>query len=375
MKKGFLCLGIFAAFLVASCIEDLSVIPIKAKKHVVAFCVLNEGPVQSLKLYYTGDNGMPGNQPVEGAKAWLCSQDTTIAFDWIEGMEWRCNYQPFYGERIELKILPPDQDTLRSVTVFPKDFEVVGRISSIKVKNNDDPEDTTRTFISYELYNSNKYNKRTYYLDPITWSCCLWFVPGNNKGYPSGEYLATNHIGVDDFNVCPGAITDLPCFNPESINTSFSDYKNGLLFVSECLPNLKLHYKVLRIKHSENYSHPPKNEEENYYEAFSSNSFLLLSESYYQHFTPLVINGQYKYPDYMYVYSVSDEYDAYLKKTYEKFLDTGNLVSNMYDTDASYSNIYGGRGIFGSCIVRIVPSKPCMDNHPGWYYYPFPINN
>ncbi len=382
MRRVFWYLGILSSFLVASCIEDFSVIPFKSKREVAVFCILNESPIQHMKLYYIGENGLPGNLPVEGAKAWLCSQDTTIAFDWIEGLEWSCNYQPYYGERIELKVLPPNQDTLRSVTVFPKDFEVVGRHSFIRIENEKNPADTIRGFYSYELYESNKYNWDTYYTIPISWDCCLWVVPGKNEGLPTAEYLATDHIGVDDFNVCPGNITDLPCFNPDSIkNSSFPYEPHEFLFVPECLSHLKLHYKVLRIKHSGSYNHPPEKEEENYFEAYRRNSILLLSDTYYLYYLYYYyhhINPEYynRYFDYMYVYSVSDELDAYLKKTYEKILDSDNLISDMYETDTSYSNIHGGRGVFGSCIVRIAQAGRYPD-YPDPYnpviYYPFPI--
>lgn len=375
MKKVIWFLGILSSFLIASCIEDFSVIPIKAKREVAVFCVLNESPIQHLKLYYIGDNGLPGNQPVEGAKAWLCCQDTTVAFDWVEGLEWSCNYQPFYGERIELKVLPPGQDTLRSVTVFPKDFEVVGRsnISKVPTENIKEPEDSFRHWVSYELYESNKYNVETYYTVPISWDCCLWVVPGKNEGFPTAEYLATDHIGADNFNVCPGKITDLPCFNPDSIkNSVYQEVKSCLLFVPECLPHLKLHYKVLRIKHSGSYNHPPKKEEENYYKPYRNNGFLLLSDTYDQLFFPPF--GPW-ITDYMYVYSVSDEFDAYLKKTYEKILDSGNLITDMYETDTSYSNIHGGRGVFGSCIVRIAPARAMQGDPPPHGYYPFPVFN
>lgn len=371
MKKRFFFL--FASFLVVSCIETLSVIPFNSKREVAVFCVLNESPVQYLKLYYIGENGLPGNQPVEGARAWLCSQDTTIAFERDHGIDWSCNYQPFFGERIELKVIPPGQDTLRSVTVFPKDFEVVARKNDYLINNEADSTDTHRGIMSYELYESNKYSKDTYYIKPIDWNCFLWFVPCDNKGYPTGEYIASNHTGADDFNVVPKSITDLPCFNPNEIETKFLKYKSMLRCASECFPNIKLHYKVLRINHPANYSHPPKKEEDNYYEAYSRNSYILLSESYYQRFLPQVFDDKnYRY---MYVYSVSNEYDAYLKKTYERILDSGNLISSLYDTDASFSNIHGGRGVFGACIVRIVPSIPCLNTKPEYTYYPFTVTN
>ena len=43
--------------------------------------------------------------------------------------------------------------------------------------------------------------------------------------------------------------------------------------------------------------------------------------------------------------------------SYEKLYNRDNLVLELYDTNAEYSNIYGGKGIFGAYIMRQVPLR------------------
>lgn len=356
--------------LAASCIEVFPALDNSLNRPVVVYCILNEGPKQFMKLYYPSGAGEDCIRAADGAKAWLCGQGVTAPFTQVGETDWECELQPYSGESFVLKVYVPGRDTIMAATTLPRDFEVASRVSrqmcyNFKNSFGEVIDSAALTCHSFELVESNKYDDEAFYGEPVSWPCNIWVVPVKTDTQPAGEYLATDHLGADDFNVIPDSVASLPFFNCDYI--SGNSYFRGLvggaqLFIPILFPEMKLHHKVLRIQHPASYYNGEAISKETVFSShYSNNSFVLLTDR-------TIFSIAYSIP--MYVYSVSDDYDAYLKKVYQKLVSGENLLSSLYDQNAGYSNIIGGVGIFGACIVRAVRIKTTLDHYP-WDSYPF----
>lgn len=346
-----MCLG-----LSVSCVEEFPISTDEGNSAIVVYCILNEGYQQSLRLNYLGENGKTTKKAVDGARAWLCCRDTVIAFKQKDSYEWVCDYKPYYGQWYELKVFVPDRDTLRSFLLFPQDIRFTCGNARVC-----DPKDSRITLYYYSAYgisgnDQDSPNVTNYGLgySPLKYDCNLWLVPVStfteDKLFeiPKGEYIATDHLGADDFNLYPGKITDCDNFNPDYLRSVGGSMEQYHSFVPKYFPNLKLHKNLLHIKHPADYINGDKKDSLLYPKSYIGTSmFVLMTDKARFVTADIQLNA----------YSVSDDYDKYLKKCYEKLYNRDNLVLEMYDTDAGYSNVYGGQGIFGAYIMRQVPLR------------------
>ncbi len=332
-----------AVSVLSSCVEAIDLDPHEGRS-VVVNCILTESDVQTLELYYTSDLSGVESEPIVEAEVKLtCDYEPVAEFTRADDGLWRADYRPEYNKHYRLDVTVGDRN-FDAFTVFPEDINVdtYGRLRW-KDKNRR---------IDYLLYS---YELRVYdvFDPPYKGRECLtpnhlWVFPRDlGWGEDYQRYIATSHLCVDDFNVAPLSVRDLPCFLPDSIASMPRWLKRQLAWCPEMLGNLQMHERFVRIDIPRNYRNGKTQEELANTPIYTDVAFALVRD-----FPSRPLDYYTPYDGFLYdIYILSNEADNYFKDVYRRNLNKDNFVFE-YDTENIYTNVRGGLGVFGAMVLR-----------------------
>lgn len=396
--------------IIQSCVSDI-VIEDNGSLPLVVECVLHKTETQTLKLYRMPSIYGKGELiPVEDAKVTIMGankyeKEEAITFDRVDETNWSVDFEPQYGKLYRLQIITSDNDTLTAETRFPDDQRLFLTYKLLYDYN--DPiftfpyiQSTNYVMISCEVRDGNyKYyigdvedvpqGQYKDYKSPSKKSCKMWIFPHINatpydktvlndsvyvngefrdprsldflhyyaydyKGaaYPYGNLISTDHPYVDNFNLTGGTASDLEwCKRPADkkrrqwgYSTPVRRYISAntgawLRFFNVDFP---LYDSFLRIDQPADFTRGKSDEDLLNSYLTTDRSFLLFAD----YCDSLHIGGIESCVHE--VHFVSDEYDAYLRDLYSRKQSISNFILSVYDVKGIYSNIIGGKGIFGA---------------------------
>lgn len=364
-----------------SCIENVN-LDSRDEMPVVVNCVLTRDTVQTLRLYRMRMLSETGNAPVEGATVLLQGKDnngqfqTVAEFHQTEGINWEAKFQPEYDTDYGLLIKVPGEEDITATTRFPEDLRLIkgSRWAFWEDEIDIIGAPITPVCIMYtaEVRKGKWYTEWNWrkkedgtpfkaYLQVYEKSCKFWVFPHTDttrvrpEGNPLNifneafyqyngsrqafsKYIATNHPGVDRFNIATKRLEDLSYWSRPMVQgvTDFSGW--CLLFC----PDIPVFDGFVRIDHPAYFRNglTEKDLEVNF--NYSDQCFYLEGD-YSDDYDPLTGSSFLNE-----VHFVSEEYDAYLRALYVKLQNKNDFVLSSYDYDNVYSNIKGGIGIFGA---------------------------
>ncbi len=338
------------------CIEDVSLDTGEAPK-VVVNCLLTEGDVQTMELFYTSEARDGARRPVTDAEVILSSFDEEVSrFHYDSGCVWSARFTPKHCKLYKLKVITGG-DTLSAQTRFPDDVDVAAYRKS---RYSDSSHIHVYQFVSYELrYISDTifhYSWTTYeqiefavrYGKSYPSACKMWVFPRNLGRGDHERYIGTTHPLADNFNLSPLFVPDLPCFSRDSILTMEPNTVRKVLeWYPVIYPGLHLHDGFVRIPIPANYKLNKSQKELTDTPIYSPRAFVLVRDF------PTTFQFQYAYANAIYdFYFLSNEADSYFKDVYSRKINKDNFVFE-YETDNICSNIEGGGlGVFGAFIIR-----------------------
>ncbi|MDO4826896.1 MAG: DUF4249 family protein [Bacteroidia bacterium] len=338
------------------CIEEISLDTGEASR-VVVNCLLKEGDVQTMELYYTSEARDGVRRPVTDAEVILSSYDEEVSrFRYDSGCVWSARFTPKHCKLYKLKVITGG-DTLSAQTRFPDDVDVAAYRKS---RYSDSSHLHVYQFVSYEL----RYISDTIFHYPWTTSEQIHFAVRYGKSYPSAcrmwvfprdlgrgdheRYIGTTHALADDFNLSSLFVPDLPCFSRDSILAMDPiTVRKVLEWYPVIYPGLQLHDGFVRIPIPTNYKLDKSQKELTDTPIYSPRAFVLVRDF------PTKFQFQYAYENALYdFYFLSNEADNYFKDVYSRKINKDNFVFE-YETDNVCSNIKGGGlGVFGAIIMR-----------------------
>lgn len=336
--------------LVYSCVETLK-IKIQDEKTVIVECILVEDTVQTMRLYYAKGRGdsqvyqsIPEAVPIVKNKG----GDTLAVFALDSGTLWKAEFSPEYGTTYILHIEIPGHEEVQAKTVFPKD--IILRKDDKRIEIQADSSGIRHQYLSYsfQLYQFSGVNQWLFrqYDREYNEECKMWVFPFANsvfrKDATRSEYAISGHPGTDDFNLVPGVLADLECFNSGS---PITNYKMVIKWMMDYCPQLPLHDGFIRISHPAHFS--------------NGQDSTTLADSYLASNRSFLVTGSYDesmgYPSggaHLKCYFLSEEADSYMRDLYIKHYSSENMLDRLYDYDDIYSNIENGYGVFGAMILR-----------------------
>ncbi len=394
----------------ASCVEDVNMTT-DEERPVVVDCVLRMQPVQTLRLYQASDFSGNNYTPIEDALVSLRATDTdgnTVVYMFLHKEDdlWECEHTPEYGGSYTLEVRLDDGQTISASTDFPDNVRMV--TTNREIDNTDKHLGPASDETYYQAYSSRICNWTHHsggsydedsgvvidewysYDHPYTGALKIWIFPHTtysreampegdytmydfqNKCYaeysesdaPLANYVVTDHPGADDFNIAGGVLSDLSWYDRELVTdesyyrSRFLNFTRWALFMC---PDLPLHEKFVRIDHEANFSNGLSLEELLDSYLFTDNSFHVGAD--YSMDYPLIGYAkatigfaEYVYPDPQFsfaneVHFVSDEYDAYLRDLWTTYKNEDNFLLSSYGGGEFYSNVKGGKGIFGADLT------------------------
>ncbi|MBQ9172749.1 MAG: DUF4249 family protein [Bacteroidales bacterium] len=335
--KYSLFLLLFSAQMLPSCVETFVMDP-HEEKQIVVNCILKaysryhrREETQTMDLLFLKGKSEKEIVPITDAKAYLIhGTDTVCYFKHVEGTVW---------------------ETDRAIVIFEEDSYILG----VEVQGFEKIKARTSTpssppFSSYETFHyGNRFHTRK------EDSFKLWFFPHKDEDHKeSFEYIATDHLYADDFNITGKRLSE---FGYEGDERVWEILRNAgkLSYYMTLFPNRPLHKEFLRIDHPKNYDNP-YNEYEVIPDSGIGDSFYFYCGPFDCHIdmnkTKEASDGTICYKvgsnGHLHIYSLSDEYDTYLKEVYLKLGKLENDLTAVYSIENLYTNINGGIGIFGS---------------------------
>lgn len=336
--------GIF--LVLVSCTDQLSMHLDGEERMVVVYCILQESETQSLQLYYT--NLSPDEvlrQPVEAADVRLFCEGTLVAqFTHKESGKWEAEYRPEYGKqyRLEVKV---GEKLISAETEF---------MDKLDFKH---PRSSNLSNVMGGIWNivdkdSQPYRKACHFM------VRCWF--------PS-SYFWTNHSGADSFNLTGEQINPELTEVQKRMIAGEEEYPGGWYSkeliehlvsmviqqqrVSEILTSWACHKDLVLIHHPANYSNGFSQDELEEMGLNYDNCFFICPVKEGNDLSlPL---RAYAEDTKLYVQFLSDSYAAYLESVYDRILNKGDILSELFDYSNCSSNINGGTGVFGSVQYRV----------------------
>ena len=306
-----------------------------------------EIPVQYLDLFRAKRPSETEVRKIEDAKVCIMDGlDQTFEFKW-NGERYECQFLPRFGMSYRLEVTTQEGETLKAATIFPPRVRLQGCpvLLVFGVKH---------SISSYYYAESLVINHRTYgdvihsYTDypPYTKPYNVWISASegsDEKDIP----IMTNHPEADDFNVMSGDW-------PSESNVAFQEADFGIHNTYGALWDLykdvwtksSAHDKFVRIHQT---GEMPSIFEEGVECSTAPIAgrdsrllFALNAEFDYE-------NDVTEHKEAKYICRfVSDDYDLFLRDVAGKFLVNGENFASYYSEGPIYSNIKGGKGIFGA---------------------------
>ena len=335
MKKLLTILAILCFGLFSSCMEDID---LDTGEHILSiYCVLNQGPKQTLELsYIVPINGQSG--PVgEDAVIVLYDQDTPVGhFTKESETKWGLNYAPQGGHTYRIEVKVPGEKVLTAQTRYPIEstFNNIGVVQTGK---------------GTPMYGGFM---PTLYVGHILESSedqILWCYYEKTDGEPVlFGHIATDHPGADKRGE-----TVYPFDSSSPITQAFLN-GTSLTLINHVFSSVLdgstpfLHEKVIRICHPAGFSRQYDIEKMQLYKG----SPLRLDDSGPTETGMFSIAGVFdpSIPYELVICAVSTEYDNYLSDYYYGYQDPSDFTTLVYKRN-HYSNVINGTGIFGASLV------------------------
>ena len=325
MKRWFSLISLSLACAV-SCVEPIVMDP-DENLPVVVNCVLkdiknNNSRDLSLELFYAKGKSKSEYIPVKNAKVYLTygennGYDTIAVFHHEKGLRWSASLGMLgLGDNPHLWVEIPGRETIKAVAYRPTEFNEKTTIP--KFDN-----------LGYAQFCTRKSDKHYFW---------IWGHHDDGCKEPY-EFLFTDHLYADSFNVDGRSFFDLRG------TPTYEFYSKDLLNEYLEFANLPLHSNFIRIAHPSDY--------ENRYSLYKVEGG---NESIYSDYFSIMAGPltqadiQDSSEGHIHIYSVSEEYDRYLREVYSRFGTIQHDLTAIYSSDNFYTNIEGGLGIFGYCI-------------------------
>ena len=374
MKKyGLLSLWTASLLLAATgCVQPVEIEP-PAEREVFVKCILEyKNYIQRATLLYSGGIGEDYFEPVRDAVVTIGgvkAKDRIYQFHNVGDGVYEARMEPQAGETYVLKAAIPGRDTLEAVTTIPQMFSVSSHIIPpeewLEDGNDNQPDMNPWAFFkchrSYEQMKASGGRSLLSEMPGIIY--CLdslvhhhLYVLGRMED-SSGviapiTQLATNHQLADNVNV-NGKKYGVPNSAAISGANPRQRYESS---IKQCYAELLLHDGYLRIDFPDNYDNGLRNiyqvilssgqEPDEVVKIDAKRYFAVVGDFDYN------IWKEYDHDNahpVLYFCSVSEEYDRYLKSVQASLVDAeGDLLSTLYGDSEGYSNILGGRGVFGA---------------------------
>lgn len=320
--------------LCSSCVETIILDP-EEEHPVIVQCVLkayNHLEPQILNLYYSKGKSDISYTALDNANVYLThGRDTVGYFTHMEDSRWEMSAFIDVSTTYQLHVEIPGRDTILASTTVPHMFYAIGGLSKMEIWDSTGIEGPSH----YPHY--------------------LWIVARNTK-HSRGEgndgnfsYIATNNPYADNFNVSGLTVGDLDLSGTPS--EWYRDFWNVLKYRQKAEPDIPLHKEFVRIALPADYSNGLTEEEriEQHYDYRYDDCFSIICGPLE---CPQKEGFLDRYEMHYDVYSLSEEYDKFLRDVYTRDTRLDSDLTAVYSTENVYSNIEGGYGIFGSMVER-----------------------
>lgn len=364
-----------------SCVEDIE-IDTGEELPIVVDCVLQNSPVQTLKLYRLRHLYKDDYNDINGAGVELFKESSdgkkyekVAEFLQKDGPEWEAHYQPEFGAKYKLMVSVNGKEQAHAYTTFPEDLKLVLHLRLYDTLNVNyftiTGEVSEPKYVHYwgkypEIVSETPFKVYEKSLKP----CKMWLYPhtdttivmkpdnkysilqeeevrfsGSSKPY--ARYVVTDHSGADDFNVVSGNMSDIDFFNVpvgsyEYDTNSFLQviHLNISQWCPLVKPDLPLHEGFVRIDHPKGFNNGFYGERLDRGYQYSSGSFFIFGDydNYWAGFSPFSLEVRF----------LSDEYDKFLKELHIKKSSRDDFILSTYERKNFYTNIEGGLGVFGA---------------------------
>lgn len=338
MQRSFLFLLLFALSLsLSSCLEDIDLDT--GERILNVYCVLDQGPVQSLDLFYLAPQG--GNSyPLEGdVTISLYEGDALVGqFTRMSETRWILDFSPRGGCIYRLEVMVPGEAPLTSETKYP----LISDLREVYLYFSDLDES--------KKYDGNIGFELDSHEDQILW--CYFENPGDGPAF--SQYIVTDHPGVDarnetiypfdrnspliDAEFRTGRIID---GTPEGFYSTTTGIYSPLFYGTPAF----LHERVLRILHPLGFRRSINQDKLRIF--YVDDTGPHLEDGMTSSFFGIAGVNRTQMKAQLVICSVSEEYDRYLTDFYFGNPPKNDLSSLMYKRN-HFSNIMGGTGIFGA---------------------------
>lgn len=308
--------------LLTSCLEDINLDT--GERILNVYCVLKQGSEQVLELSYIAPTGGTSLPVGEGVSITLYNEGTpTGQFTRVSETKWNLHYTPQGGHTYRLEIKVSDEETLTAETRYPP-ISTLQEVYLPKDVMLPDGSSWTSSFRAFEL-NADE--------DQILW--CSFEC--RKDGHAFVDYVATDHPGADQRG------ESIYVYDSKSSVWDHSFYTSNTTFYEDATPYL--HETIVRIVHPAGF----KRSEGKVMLALLNeySQVISLEEGDASMFCLAGVNRSRVGSD-LVIYSVSEEYDAYLADYYYGRYSSDDFASSVYKRN-HYSNIQNGTGVFGAC--------------------------
>lgn len=317
-----LIVALIAIISIGSCISPIVMDPHKADMPVVVNCVLMNDSIQTLKLFYATGKSHEKVIPVDSAIVTVSCEYNSVSYSYrfypVGDGEWKAKFKPFENIEYKLKIELEDKTVLSASTTFPIDFT----LNSNWYLNRFYENTTIEQGPEKKLTNTIRVPRIFYVM-----------ARRNEKSDKLCKYITTDFPYTDNFNATSVRLADIDYFNKDTMDYYFSHYPHSIddRSLLSKKPGLVMHKKFLRLEYPA------------YYQDRDSSDHIFIFAS----FNPSV-RIKFVMESLFCAYCVSDEYDKYLKYIYNKQMNLSEDITEIYNWDDYYTNIDGGKGIFGA---------------------------
>ncbi|MBQ9174482.1 MAG: DUF4249 family protein [Bacteroidales bacterium] len=319
-------LPILSSACAVSCVEPIAMDP-DEDLPVVVNCILkdienNPSRDLSLELFYAKGKSKKEYVPITEAKVSLTygetnNNDTIAVFHHTEGLKWEATFGLLgLGESPHLTVEIPGRGLIKAVAHRPNRFNAGSFI----------PRFDNLMSAQFSTLKSEKH---------YFW---IWGHRDDECKEPF-EFLFTDHLYADSFNMDGRSFFDLrgtptyQCYSSDFVK-QYSEHAD-----------VPLHKDFIRIAHPAGYTNPYSK-----YKSDDDESTRNTSDDFRILAGPLLESDIPRPQGHIHIYSVSEEYDRYLREVYSKYGTLQHDLTAIYSSDNFYTNIEGGLGIFGFCV-------------------------